>query len=386
MEKQSWHPPAPPPPAKPNSGRARLLLAARSAPAPPPPPPAAPPPPPPPPPPLPPPLARGTGGAAEGTLPVRGRGGRRRRRRRRKAPAPLALQRNGGPRMVLLKHHLFPPDYVGNQPSKSLGRWSGQAGAPAIVPAPLARQSHQTAADAPWPRQQGKARLWEREHLGAMTPTASSARRCGSALARRRQVPSLRCTQQHPDAGGGAPQNTPVPMGVAPKGGERTKNPPSLALLGGEVRGAGKPRTGFGEQKVKVAGSGCGEHVRALHPPVPRWHPCPLGGSVPGSCQGLERTKAAGDGILEPEREGEESWWNFNQLPKQTEARGGNELPAPTAGSSAAASPQRGGRARPRAPVLSAHIITGTGAPERYWGPNALVAAMENRHCPVAPV
>ncbi|XP_052658079.1 WAS/WASL-interacting protein family member 3-like isoform X2 [Harpia harpyja] len=101
MEKQSWHPPAPPPPAKPNSGRARLLLAARSAPAPPPPPPAAPPPPPPPPPPLPPPLARGTGGAAEGTLPVRGRGGRRRRRRRRKAPAPLALQRNGGPRMVL---------------------------------------------------------------------------------------------------------------------------------------------------------------------------------------------------------------------------------------------------------------------------------------------
>lgn len=104
--------------------------------------------------------------------------------------------------------------------------------------------------------------------------------------------------------------------------------------------------------------------------PYPAGTPVPWGGSIPGSCQGLERTKAAGDGILEPEREGEESWWNFNQLPKQTEARGGNELPAPTAGSSAAASPQRGGRAGPRAPVLSTHVITGTGAPEQYWGPN----------------
>ncbi|XP_074893522.1 zinc finger protein 428 [Buteo buteo] len=103
----------------------------------------------------------------------------------------------------------LPPGFVGNQPSKSLGRWSGQAGAPAIVPAPLGRATELLRTPL-GPGSGGKARLWEREHLGAMTPTASSARRCGSAPAHRGQVPSLRCTQQHPDTGGGEPPKTPL--------------------------------------------------------------------------------------------------------------------------------------------------------------------------------
>ncbi|XP_049664329.1 WAS/WASL-interacting protein family member 1-like [Accipiter gentilis] len=105
----------------------------------------------------------------------------------------------------------LPPGFVGNQPSKSLSRWSGQAGAPAIVPAPLGRATKLLRVPL-GPSSRGKARLWEREHLGAMTPSASSARRCGSAPARRGQVPSLRCTQQHPDAGGrgGEPPKTPL--------------------------------------------------------------------------------------------------------------------------------------------------------------------------------
>ncbi|XP_074784392.1 uncharacterized protein LOC141971139 [Athene noctua] len=369
MEKQSWHPPRPPP-AKPNSGRARLLLAARSAPAPSPPPPAAPPPPPPPPPPLPPPLARGTGGAAEGTLPVRGRGGRR--RRRRKAPAPLARQRDGGPRIVLPKHHFFPLDLLETsprQPSNCRGRRTWQMGAPAVVPAPLGRATEPPRPPL-GPGSPGRARLQEWERLSAVIPRASSARWCGSAPAR--------CTQRGPEAGG--PPN--VPTGAAPKSGGEDKKHPNYGFAEGKGEEEGKHRASFGERKVKVAGGGCGEHVGALHPSTQ------LAPLCPGSFRGLGRTKAADGGVSEPEQEGEESWGNFSQLPKQTEARGGNELPAPATrpGASALPPPQQGGCAGPRAPALSVHVIPGTGDSEQYWGPKCPAAAMENCHCPVAPV
>ncbi|KAM9620084.1 uncharacterized protein ACIBXB_019819 isoform 1-T1 [Morphnus guianensis] len=232
MEKQSWHPPRPPP-AKPNSGRARLLLAARSAPAPSPPPPAAPPPPPP----LPPPLARGTGGAAEGTLPVRGRGGRRRRRRRRrrrKAPAPLARQRNGGPRMVLLKHHLFPPDLLETSPRRASADGAGRRG---LLPSSLRRSAEP-------PNCCGRPLA---PAAGESSALGAGASRChdpngflGTAVWLCAGTPQAGAvTALHPAAPrcrGGGPPKHPCANGSGTQGWGEDKNPPESSFAGGGRR------------------------------------------------------------------------------------------------------------------------------------------------------
>lgn len=101
-----------------------------------------------------------------------------------------------------------------------------------------ARQSHQTAADAPWPRQRGKSSALgagaSRCHdpigfLGTAVWLCAGTPRAGAVAALHPAAPRCR------GARGGTPQNTPVPTGAAPMGGERTKIPPSLALLGGGV-------------------------------------------------------------------------------------------------------------------------------------------------------
>lgn len=57
----------------------------------------------------------------------------------------------------------------------------------------------------------------------------------------------------------------------------------------------------------------------------PRWHPVPWG--IPSSwARGRPKRPVV---FRSPNRSGKESWGNFNQLPKQTEAQGGNEVPAP---------------------------------------------------------
>ncbi|XP_029888705.1 retinoic acid-induced protein 1-like isoform X1 [Aquila chrysaetos chrysaetos] len=163
MEKQSWHPPPPPPqrsptpaghgsssqPAAPRPHRRRLLpprrlrllllllllllclLPSPGAPAA---------------------LRRGRSrcGGGEGGGGGGGGGGRLRPRSAGSATAAPGwcwLPVNSIPRGEKSKPNLIflsqtsplPPGFVENQLSKSLGRWSGQAGAPAIVPAPLGR-------------------------------------------------------------------------------------------------------------------------------------------------------------------------------------------------------------------------------------------------------
>lgn len=94
---------------------------------------------------------------------------------------------------------------------------------------------------------------------------------------------------------------------------------------------------------MKVAGGACDERVGALRPSR---HPCPPGGSVRGG-RGTHTRKQPAVAFWSPGGRGRNHGGNFNQLPKQT-ARGGNEVPAPAAGSSAAACPA------PRAPNIRA--------------------------------
>lgn len=141
----------------------------------------------------------------------------------------------------------------------------------------------------------------------------------------------------------GAPKRSCVPTGAAPKGGGEGKITPHMPLLGGRAEERGSFAWLWGAESESGWRWGCWA-LRARTQTAP---PSPEG-SVPRSCWSLGRTKAAGGGVLEPEREGQESWGNFNQLPKQTEVRGGIEVPAPAAGSGAGTLPGR--CAWPRAP------------------------------------
>lgn len=130
---------------------------------------------------------------------------------------------------------------------------------------------------------------------------------------------------------GQPPQNVCVPRGAAPRGGGSTKTPPNMALLEGRAEEQGS----FGELKVKVAGGGCGERSEGFGDPAGTLSPG--GGSVPRSwAWGGQKQPVVV--FWSPNRSRKESWGNFNQLPKQTEARGGNEVPAPAAGSSTSGS------------------------------------------------
>lgn len=108
--------------------------------------------------------------------------------------------------------------------------------------------------------------------------------------------------------------------GSSTQGSGEDKPPPNTALLEGRAEEQGS----FGELKVKVVSSGCGEHGECFGDPAGTLSPAGFSPQELGWGR-LKRPVV----FQSPNRSGKESWGNFNQLPKQTEAQGGNEVPAP---------------------------------------------------------
>lgn len=104
--------------------------------------------------------------------------------------------------------------------------------------------------------------------------------------------------------------------------------------------------------------------------PVPSWHPCPLGVRSPGAAGAWGGQKRLVVAFWSPSGRGRNRGGiliSCQSKQKRGEVTSYLLLP-PAPAPLPRRLPQRGGRARPRAPVLLVHIIAGTGAPEQYRG------------------